>query len=108
MNGAALRGNTPVVAGGVTTRVVAGGRPSLMGSVSSAVSTYFVLTVRPSAVAVSVPAPPACPAEQFSDGLIAPFASVAIVPVGSVRVAGAAACCDGVSDAEAGLAKSTP
>src|SRR5690349_8678966 len=92
----------------LTTPVVPAGRASLTGSVSSALSTYFVLAERPPAVAVSVPAQPAWPAEQFSEGLIDPFASAAIVPVGSVSAAGAAACWEGVNEAEAGLEKSTP
>src|SRR4051794_41976010 len=58
--------------------------------------------------AVSVPAHPACPAEQFRLGAMTPLLSAAIVPFGNVSAAGAAACWAGVSDADAGLAKSTP
>src|SRR3954447_369130 len=64
--------------------------------------------VFPPAVAVSVPAQPAWPAEQFSVGAISPWASEAIVPLGSVSAAGAAACWLGVSEGDAGLLKSTP
>src|SRR4051794_29163123 len=92
----------------VTTPVVPGGSASLTGSVSSALRTYLVLTLRPPTRAVSVPAQPACPAEQFSAGAIAPPAPGAIVPWGSVSAAGALACWAGLSEAEAGLAKSTP
>ena len=67
-----------------------------------------MVTVLPPAVAVSVPAHPACPTEQFSVGAMAPLLSGASVPRGSVSAAGAAACWEGVSDDEAGLAKSTP
>src|SRR4051812_41304951 len=96
------------VASRVTTPVVPGGSASLTGSVSSAVRMYLAVTVLPPALATSVPAQPACPAEQFSAGAIAPVRSAAIVPRGSVSAAGAAACWAGVSEAEAGLAKSTP
>src|SRR3954452_24148779 len=99
MIGVASRGTTPVVPGGSA---------SLTGSVSSAVRTYFVVTLLPPPLAVSVPAQPAWAAEQVSDGAVAPLRSAAIVPRGSVSAAGAAACWAGVSEAEAGLAKSTP
>src|SRR4051794_22725181 len=64
--------------------------------------------VLPPTVALSVPAHPSRPVEQFRVGAIAPVASAAIVPLGSVNAAWPAACWVGVSDADAGLAKSTP
>src|SRR3954452_18015078 len=64
--------------------------------------------VLPPAVTVIGPAPPAWPDEQFSVGASSPCASAAIVPLGSVSAAGAAACWLGVSEDDAGLLKPTP
>src|SRR3954471_4016790 len=96
------------VAVSFTGPVAPAGRASLMCSASSAASTYLVLSVLPPAWTVSVPAQPACPAEQLSPGATAPLRSGAIVPLGRVSAAGAAACWAGVSEADAGLEKSTP
>src|SRR3954454_14342580 len=64
--------------------------------------------VFPPAVAFSVPAAQAWPAEQFSVGANSPWGSEAIVPLRSVSAAAAAACWLGVSEDDAGLLKSTP